>query len=221
LTGNLFTASNVKFWSKEMSMKRILALAAAACLLAVTPALAEHHDHGGGGGGNHGGGGGSHSGGGGGSHVSHSSSTHSFSSGGGGSHTTRTVHTSHVNVIRGGHESSRTVTHVNTTRTVHGRSFSNHRTVVNVRSFRRNFTAPHRYHWGAYNRPSGWYAHRWVYGERLPHGWYGHDYWIGNYVSFGLIAPPDGYVWVRSGDDALLVDEDSGEVLQVEYGVFY
>ncbi len=49
----------------------------------------------------------------------------------------------------------------------------------------------------------------------------GRDYWIGNYVSFGLIGPPDGYQWVRVGDDALLVDVDTGEVLQVEYGVFY
>ena len=33
--------------------------------------------------------------------------------------------------------------------------------------------------------------------------------------------PPYGYVWVRYGDDALLVDVDTGEILRVVYGVFY
>jgi Ni/Co efflux regulator RcnB len=179
-------------------MTKFFAVAAAACLLAGTPALAEHHDHGGGT-----------------RTVSHSTTR---TSGGGG---TRTVHTTHVNVIRGGHDRSRSVTHITSSRTVHGRTFTSHRTTASVRSFRRNFTAPHRYHFGAYNRPHGWYAHRWVYGERLPHGWYDRDYWIGDYLTFGLIAPPDGYQWVRDGDDALLVDVDTGEVLQVEYGVFY
>jgi Ni/Co efflux regulator RcnB len=185
--------------TKETPMTKFFAVAAAACLLASTPALAEHHDHGGGT-----------------RTVSHSTTTRA--SGGGG---TRTVHTSHVNVIRGGHDRSRSVTRVTNTRTVRGRTFTSHRTAVNVRSFRRNFTAPRRFHYGAYNRPHGWYAHRWVYGERLPHDWYGRDYWIGDYLTFGLIAPPDGYQWVRDGDDALLVDVDTGEVLQVEYGVFY
>jgi Ni/Co efflux regulator RcnB len=196
-------------------MNRFYVAIAAACLLASSPALAEHHDHNGGGG-NHNTGGGNHSTGGGGTHVSHTSSTHSFNAGG--THVTRTTHTTHVNVIRGGHDRSRTVTHSNITRTRSGGSAARH---ADVRSFRRNFTAPRRFHNGSFNRPSGWYAHRWVYGERYPRGWYGRDYWIGDYLSFGLIAPPDGYQWVRSGDDALLIDIDSGEVLQVEYGVFY
>lgn len=55
----------------------------------------------------------------------------------------------------------------------------------------------------------------------MPPGWFGRDNWIGDYVSFGLIAPPDGYNWVRVGDDAVLVESDNGEVLEVEYGVFY
>jgi Ni/Co efflux regulator RcnB len=192
---------------------------AAACLLAASPALAAHHEHGGGGGG-------------GGTHVQRTVHVQRGSVNNGNAHVTRSVRTTHVNVIRGGHERSRTVTRMNTTRTVHGRSVRTHsvsvrsgnghaRAAVNVRAFRRNFTAPHRYHFGTYRRPGGWYAHRWVYGERVPHGWYGRDYWIGNYITFGLIAPPDGYQWVRVGDDALLIDVDTGEVLQVEYGVFY
>ncbi|HEX3672666.1 MAG TPA: RcnB family protein [Rhizomicrobium sp.] len=191
-------------------MNRFIVAAAAACLLASSPAMAEHHDHAADRG-NHDAAG---------THVSHTTSTHHFNAGG--SHVTRTTHTTHVNVIRGGHERrrtiSRTTTHVRDGRM--GNHMANHH-AADVRSFRRNFTASHRYHNGSYRRPSGWYAHRWVYGERLPRGWYGRDYWIGDYINFGLIAPPDGYQWVRDGDDALLVDVDTGEVLQVEYGVFY
>jgi Ni/Co efflux regulator RcnB len=47
------------------------------------------------------------------------------------------------------------------------------------------------------------------------------DYWINNWTYFGLGAPPPGCVWVRYGNDALLIDEDTGEVIQVVYGVFY
>ncbi len=47
------------------------------------------------------------------------------------------------------------------------------------------------------------------------------DYWLDNYEDFGLMDPPDGYTWVRYGPDALLIDEDTGEVVQVVYGVFY
>ncbi|MGH6871793.1 MAG: RcnB family protein [Rhizomicrobium sp.] len=187
-------------------MNRFFAAAAAACLLTASPALAEHHHNGSGGGQQH---------------TSHTVTVHRGGWNNGHGHVQRTVKTTHVNVIRGGHERSRTVRRVTTTRTAHGRSVTTHRTAVNVRAYRRNFRAPRRYHWGTYRRPQGWYAHRWVYGERLPRVWFGRDYWIGDYVSFGLIAPPDGYEWVRVGDDALLVDVDTGEVLQVEYGVFY
>jgi Ni/Co efflux regulator RcnB len=194
--------------TKEMPMRKTIVAAATACLLAASPALAAHHDH-------------SSGGGGGGSHVTHTTTvTHTTSrsgggGGGGGGKTTRTVRTSHVNVIRGGGGGTR-FTHVTS---FHGRGGSHF--TANVRSFRRNFNAPRRFRFGSYNRPHGWYAHRWVYGERLPYGWYGRDYWIPNFVNFGLIVPPDGYQWVRDGDDALLVDVDTGEVLQVEYGVFY
>jgi Ni/Co efflux regulator RcnB len=33
-------------------------------------------------------------------------------------------------------------------------------------------------------------------------------------------VPPAGYEWVRDDDDALLVNTSTGEVPQVEYGVF-
>jgi Ni/Co efflux regulator RcnB len=189
--------------TKETLMKNLFAAAAAACLLAGTPALAEHHDHGGGG-----------------AHVTHTTTVHTSTMGG--SHESRTVRTTHVNVIRGGYGHSRTITHVTSTRHFgRGGMAGGSHAAMNMRSYRRNFTATHRYHFGVYVRPHGWYSHRWVYGERLPYGWYGRDYWISDYGTFGLMGPPDGYQWVRYGDDALLIDVDTGEVLQVEYGVFY
>jgi Ni/Co efflux regulator RcnB len=41
------------------------------------------------------------------------------------------------------------------------------------------------------------------------------DYWL-----FALEVPPVGYEWVRDGADAILINVATGEILQVEYGVF-
>ena len=87
--------------------------------------------------------------------------------------------------------------------------------------WRRNVYAHHRFHWHVYHHPRGWYPHHWVFGEFLPHAWWVRDYWIDDWSAFDLAAPPFGYVWVRVGDDALLIDTDTGEILRVVYGVFY
>lgn len=91
-----------------------------------------------------------------------------------------------------------------------------------IMKVRANITAPRKFHAArAYVRPPGWYEHRWVYGERLPRNFFVSDFWITDYGTYGLIAPWDGYEWVRYGDDALLIDIDTGEVIRVEYGLFY
>ena len=87
--------------------------------------------------------------------------------------------------------------------------------------FHQNFTAPRRFHASAYQRPSGWYSHHWTFGEFLPAAFWASNYWLADFVDFGLPPPPYGAVWVRVGDDALLIDQDSGEIITVEYGVFY
>jgi Ni/Co efflux regulator RcnB len=89
-------------------------------------------------------------------------------------------------------------------------------------SYQRNFNAPNHFHAAAsYRRPGGWYSHRWTYGEILPSLFWAPDYWLSDYNDFGLMSPPPGTVWVRDGNDALLIDRDSGEIIQVEYSVFY
>ncbi len=87
--------------------------------------------------------------------------------------------------------------------------------------FHQNVTAQRHFHAGAYQRPQGWYSHHWVFGETLPAFFWARNYWLMDYVDFGLPPPPYGAVWVRYGDDALLIDQDSGEIITVEYGVFY
>jgi hypothetical protein len=84
-----------------------------------------------------------------------------------------------------------------------------------------NWNAQHRYSWHPYVPPHGWYYRRWVYGEVLPPIFWSRDYWLDSYWQFGLIDPPYGYVWVRYGSDALLVDVAVGQILSVMYGVFY
>ena len=95
---------------------------------------------------------------------------------------------------------------------VHNRAFD---------SMRRAFAAPRRFQFGVYHRPSGWYSHRWTFGEFLPVFFFTRNYWILDWEDFALDNPPPGTVWVRYGDDALLIDEYTGEVIEVVYGIFY
>jgi Ni/Co efflux regulator RcnB len=91
----------------------------------------------------------------------------------------------------------------------------------NFRDFHRSFNASRRFQAPSYRRPAGWYDHRWGFGEFLPTAFWARDYWLSDYSSYDLPPPPYGAVWVRVGNDALLVDEDSGEVITIEYGIFY
>jgi len=90
-----------------------------------------------------------------------------------------------------------------------------------LRAYQQNGNAPHRYHDGSYVRPSGWSYQRWTYGQVLPATLRAQNYWIATWANFGLMAPPFGYQWVRYGDDAVLVQTSTGQILQVQYGIFY
>ena len=87
-------------------------------------------------------------------------------------------------------------------------------------AYQHNFQASRAYRVGPYHPPEGWRNQRWAYGQILPRAYWGSQYYIGDYWLFGLEVPPGGYEWVRSGDDALLIDSNTGEILQVEYNVF-
>jgi Ni/Co efflux regulator RcnB len=87
-------------------------------------------------------------------------------------------------------------------------------------TYQHNFKAARTYHVGPFHPPQGWTQRRWSYGETLPRAYWAPEFFIGDYWLFGLEVPPSGYEWVRDGNDALLVDTNSGEILQVEYDVY-
>ncbi len=90
-----------------------------------------------------------------------------------------------------------------------------------INSLRLNVQASRHFHNGDYRVPVGYQSRHWGYGDRLPRTYFVRDYWINDFMMFGLFAPPTDLIWVRVGDDALLVDRYSGDIVQVQYGVFY
>jgi Ni/Co efflux regulator RcnB len=89
------------------------------------------------------------------------------------------------------------------------------------RNYHRNFRSGRRFHAGSYHRPAGWYYRRWTFGQILPSLFWAQQYWLNDYGIYDLPPPPYGAVWVRYGNDALLIDRDTGEIITVEYDVFY
>jgi Ni/Co efflux regulator RcnB len=91
---------------------------------------------------------------------------------------------------------------------------------VDRAAYQHNFQAARVYHVGVYRRPAGWVAHRWAYGQVLPRAYWAAPYILADYWLFALEVPPVGYEWVRDDGDAILVNVSTGQILQVEYGVF-
>jgi Ni/Co efflux regulator RcnB len=100
-------------------------------------------------------------------------------------------------------------------------NWRNNNARANWQQYRRNFHSPKRFRVGAYHGPRGFHYQRWSYGDRLPSSYYARPFWLLNALAYGLFAPPPGLIWVRYGDDALLVDQYTGEIVQVRYDVFY
>jgi len=171
--------------------KTILAAASALALTLSAPAFAAHNH------GSHGSHGSS-----GGRTGDHTGSHRGSPLGTGGRHGGTGHHNNPFVIVPGGHT-----------------GFQGHRGGFDI--YRHTLRAPHRYHYGSYRRPFGWYYRNWGLGDILPALFFGQQYWLSDYYDFGLEAPPPGTVWVRYGDDALLIDRDTGEVIQVVHGVFY
>ena len=95
------------------------------------------------------------------------------------------------------------------------------RAQFNGRGSHQNRQASQRFSAGAYRPPMGYVSRRWDYGQRLPAAYYARGYWINDYLLYALYGPPSGFVWVRVGDDALLINRYTGEIVAVETGVFY
>lgn len=82
------------------------------------------------------------------------------------------------------------------------------------------YISSHRYH-HSWRAPAGYYVRVWSFGEYLPHSWYGPAWWIVDPWAYDLPLPPPGCDWVRVGDDALLVDQFTGLIVQVVRDVFW
>lgn len=88
-------------------------------------------------------------------------------------------------------------------------------------TYRKIYRSEHHYRVRPYVRPRGWYSHDWILGEILPSLFWTRSYWIVQYWLYDLPIPPVGCIWVRYGDDALLIDQRTGEVIMVIYDIFY
>jgi Ni/Co efflux regulator RcnB len=88
-----------------------------------------------------------------------------------------------------------------------------HRFSYQGRSFAAVRAAPYRYPRGYGYR--AYHAH-----ERFPLALLIAPYFITDFALYNLPAPEPDLQWVRYGPDALLVNQDTGEVVDVAYGVF-
>ncbi len=93
---------------------------------------------------------------------------------------------------------------------------------VDVTRYRRAVQAPRRYRIArAWVAPRGFTYRRFGLGERVPTSLLAASFFLSDFGAYGLQSPPYGYVWVRDGADAVLVDRATGEVVQAQYGLFY
>lgn len=83
-----------------------------------------------------------------------------------------------------------------------------------------SFTSQRRYYGPTYHPPRGFDFRVWRFGDILPSIWWSSEYRIWDWWTYDLPAPPPGYVWIRSGLDALLVDP-TGRVVQVVSMIFW
>ena len=91
----------------------------------------------------------------------------------------------------------------------HGAQFTYH-----GRPFNRTHASPFIY-------PGGWGYRRWGAGMILPGLFLAPAYYYADWAALGLPPPQPGFQWVRYGPDLLLVNVESGQVVDVVYGAFY
>ena len=91
----------------------------------------------------------------------------------------------------------------------HGAQFTYH-----GRPFNRTHASPFIY-------PGGWGYQRWGAGMVLPGLFLAPAYYYSDWAGLGLPPPDPGFQWVRYGPDLLLVNVETGQVVDAIYGAFY
>ena len=94
------------------------------------------------------------------------------------------------------------------------------RTSDGYKQYVRTITPTKHYNTSVFMGPPGYVYTRYTIGERAPSTLLGGRYTLVKYSTYGLESPPDGLTWIRAGDDALLVDGKTGEVVQTDYSLF-
>ena len=73
--------------------------------------------------------------------------------------------------------------------------------------------------WGGANAPGGWAGYRRPHrGWAVPAYWNAPRFYIGDWSTYGLSRPPQGYNWARYYDDAVLIDS-RGSVYDTASGI--
>jgi Ni/Co efflux regulator RcnB len=89
------------------------------------------------------------------------------------------------------------------------------------RRYNDRFFARERFFIGYYYAPRGYGSRVWLVGDFLPFTYFGDRYFLDDFNRFDLYDPPYGCRWVRVGSDALLVDIESGYVLDAISSLFW
>jgi Ni/Co efflux regulator RcnB len=77
------------------------------------------------------------------------------------------------------------------------------------------------FHFGFYSDPFGWDYMRYGIGWRLWPSYYRNSFWLNDSWQYRLPPAYGPYRWIRYYNDALLVNIYTGEVVDVEYDVFW
>ncbi|HEY5336671.1 MAG TPA: RcnB family protein, partial [Rhizomicrobium sp.] len=86
--------------------------------------------------------------------------------------------------------------------------------------YRRTVTSKKHYDAAAFQAPSGYTYTRLKVGDHVPPPLLAGNVSLSDYQSYALDEPPAGLSWIRNGQDALLIDAKTGEIVQADYGVF-
>jgi Ni/Co efflux regulator RcnB len=115
----------------------------------------------------------------------------------------------------------------NTTSTVTSPSGDTQTTTSTTKSgdgyaqYRRTITTTKHFDNGAFIGPAGYVYSRYELGATMPRELLTDDGLVlTGYSTYDLKAPPSGLTWIRVGDDAMLVDRKTGEVVETDYDLF-
>ena len=70
--------------------------------------------------------------------------------------------------------------------------------------------------WGYYNVDPRWYDYDWEVGAIVPYQF--RSYYVNDPYDYGLPPAPYGAAWIFLGDRIVLVDLESGQIIQLAYG---